>query len=307
MPRAVMHHTDNAITHLRQRLLANDTSDITILTIMQQAAIQHMVGDHKVFGVHARAIEDLVALRGGLENLGWDGYVASRVRQILSAWSVMQKTEQEGKIGTIEGLSQGKFTYPRHPFPPALSRKISKYPQGFRESALRKELSLQFIDYLDLTLQWTRDDTGKVRLKTSGQYEILGMPKLSRVERLLATAVQAYSNFIERTEHARENKVTEQTVQTQVHVLSAQEHTTKCDRDLLTWVCLMLRATTSRGTDSWRWANAWLCSIDVSKQGEQKLGRMFLPVPATRIEGVGAEESISPQSQGTSWISDIAR
>jgi hypothetical protein len=35
-----------------------------------------MVGDHKHFGVHARAIEDLVALRGVLENLGWDGYVA---------------------------------------------------------------------------------------------------------------------------------------------------------------------------------------------------------------------------------------
>lgn len=298
MPKVVMYHTNNAITHLRRRLLAGDTSDLVILTIMQQGSIQHMSGDNEMFGVHVRAVEDLVALRGGLLNLGWDGYVASRVRQVMAAWKMMQKKPQEERIGTIEGVSQGKFTYPQHPFPPTLSHKITRFPIGFRESALRNELSLQFIDYLDVTLQWVRDEDSIMRLKRPVQHEILSI-RLSFVERLLATAILAYSNFLERTKRSRQNKVGEQTVQSQVRLLSVQEKVTNCDDDLLYWVCLMLRATTSEGTESWGWANAFLCPISVSRQEEEKLERMFLPVPTTRINEIWAEESISPHSQAS--------
>jgi hypothetical protein len=103
MPRAVMHHFNNAIAHLRTRLSSSEaTSDIVILTILQQAGIQHMFGNHKPFGIHVQAVQKIVMLRGGLEHLGWDGYIASRVQHALAAWDNIQPMQGKSASGITQ-------------------------------------------------------------------------------------------------------------------------------------------------------------------------------------------------------------
>jgi hypothetical protein len=95
---------------------------------------------------------------------------------------------------------------------------------------------------------------------------------------LLATAMQSYTMFLDRNENQCSDALAERRMQHKVRGIAAHGYITECDVDLLTWVCLMIRATTVAGSDAWRWANSWGCSFGVSEGEQNRLGRKFVPI-----------------------------
>jgi hypothetical protein len=79
-----LYHASNAVAILRDRLLLNgeeSTSDMVLRSIVVLGAIAVMTYDFKSLESHVTGMQRIIALRGGHENLGWDGYVAMRCRQ----------------------------------------------------------------------------------------------------------------------------------------------------------------------------------------------------------------------------------
>ena len=68
-------------------------------------------------------------------------------------------------------------------------------------------------------------------------------------------------------------------VQQQVRILAASSEIHTCDPDVLTWACLMLRATTEKGDELRQRANARLCLIEVSESKQNELEDAFLLLP----------------------------
>ncbi len=75
-------------------------------------------------------------------------------------------------------------------------------------------------------------------------HDILGMPDLSFVERLLVVATRAYLNWLERTKRKWCNFSNEHEVEVQVGVLRRSEPTmatyTDDRKDAFVWCCLMV-------------------------------------------------------------------
>lgn len=79
-----LHHVSNCVAMLRERLMASgevSTNDTVLCTIVVLGAIAVTICDFKSLKSHVTGMQRIIALRGGHENLGWDGYVATRCRQ----------------------------------------------------------------------------------------------------------------------------------------------------------------------------------------------------------------------------------
>jgi hypothetical protein len=169
--------------------------------------------------------------------------------------------------------------YPSHPFPAYLCQKIARFPLGFRELALSGQLSVQFIDFLYLTVlsaQLNSEDVGSLSTVAD---DVLGMSSLTTLEFVLGIALTAYNMYFER----KLRTVTGGNpfyLQRRVKVLAARSDILACDPDALEWACLSLRATTEKDANLWRWADAWLRATQTSDYRRQRvLGRAFLPIP----------------------------
>jgi hypothetical protein len=178
------------------------------------------------------------------------------------------------------GEVETKLLYPEHPFPPHLCQKITRLSVRFQELALSKKLSIQFIDFLHLTVlsaQGSCEETGA--LSTTAD-EVLGISGLTTLERVLATALTTYNLYTER------NCMTPSPsyglyIQRQFRVLGAKPDILVCDTDAMEWAYLMIRATTEKDTDLWQWADARLRAMQVSDSKQHQLGRAFFPIPQT--------------------------
>ena len=79
-----LHHVSNCVAILRERLMANgeeSTNDTVLCTIVVLGAIAVTICDFNSLKSHVTGMQRIIALRGGHENLGWDGYVATRCHQ----------------------------------------------------------------------------------------------------------------------------------------------------------------------------------------------------------------------------------
>jgi hypothetical protein len=79
-----LYHASNSVAILRERLLSTEdesTSDMVLCTIVVLGAIAVTTYDFKSLESHVVGMLRIIALRGGHQNLGWDGYVATRCRQ----------------------------------------------------------------------------------------------------------------------------------------------------------------------------------------------------------------------------------
>lgn len=79
-----LYHASNSVAILRDRLLSNgeeSTSDMVLCSIVVLGAIAVITYDFKSLESHVTGMQRIIALRGGHESLGWDGYVATRCRQ----------------------------------------------------------------------------------------------------------------------------------------------------------------------------------------------------------------------------------
>ncbi len=120
-------------------------------------------------------------------------------------------------------------------------------------------------------------------------HEILGMPGLTFIERLLAVAIQAYINWLERTIRKWSNFSSEHEVEVHVTVLKESEvHLDACDdetRDSFAWCCLMLRDTTTKESLSWRWAEKHLVTMSMHEERGEALDQLFFARPGRQSFG----------------------
>jgi hypothetical protein len=179
---------------------------------------------------------------------------------------------------SLGGKTGPKLFYPKHPFPPQLCQKIGRFSTGFQELALSRKLTIQLIDFLYLTVLSAQVSCEEAGALSSTADEVLGIPGLTTLERVLGTALTTYNI------HAERNLRTPSPsfrlyIQSQFRVVVARSDILACDPDALDWACLIFKATTKEDTDSWRWAAARLCGIQTSDSRQQFLGRSFLPIP----------------------------
>jgi hypothetical protein len=79
----VLYHSNKSLVELRRRLSSKDksvsTSEAVILTVITLLGLHGWADDWEAVGVHIVGLRRIIALKGGIENLGWGGYVKARI------------------------------------------------------------------------------------------------------------------------------------------------------------------------------------------------------------------------------------
>jgi hypothetical protein len=184
--------------------------------------------------------------------------------------------------------------YPSRVPPEALRLKIPRYPAGVAALALKSRLSVQFLNFFDVFYGWftaTTATPGPHESMTELGHDILGMKGLSFVERVLAVAIQAYINWVERTRRKWTNFSSEHEVEVQIGVLKKKknrgpETNAPGDdgRDAFLWSCLMIRDTTVLGSGARAWADEQLneMGMDEEDEREAEVDGLFFARPGSR-------------------------
>ena len=153
--------------------------------------------------------------------------------------------------------------YPTLPPNKALQFKVAPYPRGISSLALNARLSVQFLNFFGVFFDWMTEidvKSGPHGAMTELAHDILAMPRLNFIERLLAVAILSYCNWIERTQRMWSNFASEHLVEGQIGVLrkAGTEAGVWFDdrRHAFAWSCFMIRDTTTRGSGPWTWADS---------------------------------------------------
>lgn len=79
----ILYHSNRSVRHLRERLQSDSegSSPAVLMTIITLATTYIWCGEHDSVDAHVRALQHIVALRGGYSNLGWGGLIESRAKQ----------------------------------------------------------------------------------------------------------------------------------------------------------------------------------------------------------------------------------
>ena len=79
-----VYHANNVLVQLQDRISSNrGTEDAVLFTIISLAAFSFIADDFRSFATHAKALQHIVFLRGGYDNLGWDGYMKAAALSIV--------------------------------------------------------------------------------------------------------------------------------------------------------------------------------------------------------------------------------
>ncbi|KAJ9602988.1 hypothetical protein H2200_012283 [Cladophialophora chaetospira] len=291
LSRATMYHLNNAIVALRgaveDPLLG--TSDLVLSTICTVAIVYRLLNDYAAYYMHVGGVRRIVDLRGGLDSLvGWGGFLKIAVVGMFESEAVLQRQLNQrdqddlGPSLTYETLLE----YPSYPPAATLRDRVSHYPQGIRALALGGRLSFQFLNFFEVFFDWyivSNTTPGPHDSMTELGHEILSMPRLTSIERLLAVTIQAYINWLERTIRNWSNFSSEHEVAVHIRALKAPEgYADACTdetRAAVAWCCLMLRDTTETDSLAWGWAVERASAMSVLKDREEELDRLFLPRP----------------------------
>jgi hypothetical protein len=198
-----------------------------------------------------------------------------KCNRTFAAFSAFQRTRQ---IDLQNVEVQQELIYPEHPFHADLCRKVTAFPDGFRELALAGKLSLQCIHYVHLVLQLSQNNGYEVL--SLAWDELLGKPGLSVLERLMGSTLSAYTVLVcSERQVASPNPAWLRYIHQQIERSVSSPDQAFCDQDFVDWTCLMLRAATEKDTKSWRWANAQLKGGIVSHDRREELSNAFIPIP----------------------------
>ncbi|KIW33260.1 uncharacterized protein PV07_00127 [Cladophialophora immunda] len=292
LSRAALYHLNNAVAQLREALQdpATSTGDIVLATIFPMAVVYRMLNDHAAFNAHVQGVRRIVALRGGLDRLGWRGFLKISAVGMFESAAVLHRQQALRNQDEAQGLklpADSAVEYPSKPFPRALRAKISKLPPGLARLASGGCLSLQCINFLQIFCEWLANNSstpGPHDSITELGHDILAMAGLSTTERVLAVAIQAYVNWLERTVRRWSNFSSEHSVKMQIALLARKPDLDACDGDVLAWGCLVIRDTTAPGTASWEWATKHLLTMDLDGERETCLDRLFFSRPGFASE-----------------------
>jgi hypothetical protein len=120
-------------------------------------------------------IQRMVAIRGGLDKLGLDGYVKNCILYIdgLGLASERSSADAETPAATESSMptiptessspsdtaSEAPLRYPSHPFPPDLCELVAKIPPGFIDLAMYGYLSVELIPVIERLLHYASQAT----------------------------------------------------------------------------------------------------------------------------------------------------
>ena len=278
-----LYHSNRSVMRLRQRLQSVDTdertSDAVVMTILFLIAFYVTCGDFEPWSLHMKALRRITAVRGGLDKLGWEGFLATKVAQVEAAWS----TFETRKI--VDPHVESGLVYPEHPFDPSLCSQIAKFSTGFRELALQKRLCLQFIRTLEEVLRRMEDanNAPSAVAITSVMDSVICKPELTTLERVLAIAVISCCVF-----RARKREGVPPTVEIgiQLHARSFPQgrelyYGDAPQENALDWAALALKSTADKGTTAWTWANRRIITgnANLLEAERCKLEKKFLNIP----------------------------
>jgi hypothetical protein len=245
-------HSNRSVIQLRQRLQAShiedQTSDAVVMTILLLIAFHVTCGDLEPLLLHMKALRRITAVRGGSDKLGWEGFIHTKVSQVEAAWTTFEARKTDVK--QAERLI--------YPFSPALCYQISKLPSSFRELALRRRLSLQFIGMMEEVLNRMKDDNAPSAVAINSIMDsVISRPELTSLERILAVTVMSCCAF---RVQGREGMAPSVEICRQVHARHfplgrGMYSAGSPEDDALDWAALALRATTNRDSTTWNWAN----------------------------------------------------
>ncbi|OCT53722.1 hypothetical protein CLCR_09974 [Cladophialophora carrionii] len=181
--REVLVHYGKGIEALRLRMAKSSAcdDDATILSVMALLGIALIYGDFRSFETHLTGLRHLVDMRGGVDSLGWGGFIknsitgyvtphtklhplralfersrtpSNTITDLLKRLESLWAYHENRKLTIATTETHIKLEYPKHPFPPELCVTIAKLPDGFRELALSATLSLQIIALLSNVSEW---------------------------------------------------------------------------------------------------------------------------------------------------------
>ena len=133
----ILDHAGKAVIQLRKRL-SNDSnlafSETLILTITSLMSVDLVARDVKKWKMHIDGLEQILAMRGGLDTL--TPYVKHKVIGFQNFWLYKQMSIS---------MEQQQVEYPRHPFSPELCASIAKMPNELSEMAMAGEINIALI------------------------------------------------------------------------------------------------------------------------------------------------------------------
>ncbi|KAI1623559.1 hypothetical protein EDD37DRAFT_650655 [Exophiala viscosa] len=262
-PPESLKYYQSTVSMLRQRL-ANDvqrSSDAVIITLSNLCGFEAMSGNYDAVDMHTQGIKQVVSLRGGFENLGFEGFL----RTISVAWQTFYAT-RHAVWSRVQSLvpKDGKFTYPEHPFDPELCTAIARFSPGLTDLALSGGLSHQVIVLVSDINSWERDIKNSLQasdvyelheLSQNSQYvtlcgEFLHQPTLTLIEQLL---VLGMLGFCYSTDHTRAMFwLSNAFLQLHCRYLnSVVIEVTERNAEFMTWVGTVLAATFDPGSQPW--------------------------------------------------------
>lgn len=189
----VFQHRGKVMKMIEERI-RNPTKmldDVTFFAIMAMITLDCLLGNWASFKCNLDGFRMLVVLRGGIENLGWQGWFQTHLGWTEYQWATHQAKKELNNLVAP--------SYPRHPFLPALSVSVSKLPEGLIEAALLRNLSNEMLDLLFEVNSWTACYDQRPRnyylegfRLISNAAELMGKYAISRAERIFCIATIAY-------------------------------------------------------------------------------------------------------------------
>ncbi|KIW71605.1 hypothetical protein PV04_03748 [Phialophora macrospora] len=141
-PLVTLHQTI-AIRQLRHEIDKTAVpTDLMLLTVLFLIAVDVAIGQSSSVEMHRVNLARLVKLRGGLDALGYDGYVKATIKQFDDIY-----TFQHGP-GPLFRPIEYLPLYPSHPFSRETQDLVGTIPEGFQRLALNQILPLDVIELL---------------------------------------------------------------------------------------------------------------------------------------------------------------
>lgn len=265
MTRSVMRNTTNAIAHLKTKLISptDGLNDNVILAILNLCAVEFHEMHYQNIGrlnIHMQALARIVQMRGGPDNLGFDGYLRHTVFAYMTLWKIALQNQAKPP------LTKADLVYPTHPFSPDLCKKISELPDGFHQPILARQIFVLLIDIAHLL--------SIVSMQPPAEPGVLGnvsricawlilREEISVFERILILGLVAFDI------HADESKVIYRMlkpllqVQCQAVINSNMDLSVRHEshRNILIWSGCLLVATTQWGSWTSRLGNKLLSKV----------------------------------------------
>ncbi|EXJ64078.1 hypothetical protein A1O7_00414 [Cladophialophora yegresii CBS 114405] len=195
----------SAVSQLRERLSRESerSSDAVIVTLSNLSGFEALSGNYDAVDMHTLGIKQVVALRGGVDQLGFEGFL----KTMSIAWLNFYAARHSVSLVNDHFFPRdGAFTYPEHPFDPDLCDTIAKFHPGLTNVALSGLLSHQVINLIAHINAWEQDINAYLResdvynlheLSRSARNvtlcgEFLHKSGLSLIEQLLVIALMAF-------------------------------------------------------------------------------------------------------------------